>query len=125
MIQSNWAQNLLLGLLVVILASLVWWGWGNGVRASQSKRVVKDAIAMTEGFKEFHKDQNRYPVTTEFDNPDVIRPYVTNFPPQEFATTTCPDTFDYYSANSQIYELRFCLSKAVSGYNIGWNTLKP
>lgn len=125
MIQARWSQNLLLGFLIIILVLLVWWGWGNGVRAAQSKRVVKDAKVMTEGFKEFYKDQNRYPVNTEFDNPDLLRPYITNFPAQEFASEACPQVFDYYSANSQTYELRFCLSKAVNGYKVGWNTLTP
>lgn len=123
MIQARWSQNLLLGFLVITLGLLVWWGWSNGVRAAQSKRIVKDAKIMTQGFKEFYKDQNRYPVNTEFDNPDLLRPYITNFPAQEFQSQTCPETFDYYSANSQTYELRFCLSKAVSGYKVGWNTL--
>ena len=109
----------------MVLGLLVWWGWGNGVRAAQSKRIVKDAKVITEGFKEFYKDQNRYPANTEFDEPNLLRPYITNFPPQEFSTEVCPETFDYYNASPQVYELRFCLSKAVNGYAVGWNTLKP
>ncbi|HEX3099358.1 MAG TPA: hypothetical protein VHQ41_00090 [Patescibacteria group bacterium] len=125
MIQSRWSQNILLGFLVVVLALLSLWGWNNGVKAAQSKRVVKDAQAMTAGFTEFYKDQNRYPATTEFTNNNLLRPYIANFPPQTFPSKTCPNTFDYYNASPQTYELRFCLSKAVSGFNIGWNTLKP
>lgn len=125
MIESRWSQNLLLGALVVILILLAWWGYGNGVRAAQSKRVVKDAKTMATAFAEFHKDQNRYPATTEFTNNTVMRQYLANFPAQTFATATCPQTYDYFNANSQTYELRFCLSKAVSGYKTGWNTIKP
>lgn len=125
MIQSRWSQNILLGLLLVILALLVWWGWSNGVRSAQSKRIVKDAKAITDGFKEFYKDQNRYPATTEFSDNNLMRPYITNFPPQEFPSELCQKNFDYFNANPQTYELRFCLPKAVSGFPAGWNTLKP
>lgn len=125
MIQSRWSQNVFLGLLIVILVLLSWWGWSNGVRAAQSKRIVKDAQAMKQGFAEFYKDQNRYPATTEFSNNNLMRPYIVNFPPQTFTTAACPQTFDYFNASPQVYELRFCLPKAVSGFQAGWNTLKP
>jgi hypothetical protein len=125
MIQSRWSQNVLLGLLIVILLLLAWWGWGNALRAAQSKRVVKDAQTMIVGFTEFQKDQNRYPATSEFGDNDVMRRYITNFPPQNFPTQTCPKTFDYYSATPTTYELRFCLSKVVKGYKAGWNIVKP
>ncbi len=125
MIQSRWSQNILIGVLFLIIALLVWWGWSNGVRSSQSKRIVRDAQAMVEGFKEFYKDQNRYPATIEFKDTNLMRPYITNFPAQEFVTANCQETFDYFNPNSQTYELRFCLPKAVGGFQAGWNTLKP
>lgn len=125
MIQSQWSQNLLLGFLVVVLVLLGLWGWGNGVEAARAKRIVKDARAITAGFAEFYKDQNRYPATTEFDNNNLLRPYIANYPPQSFPSETCPKTYDYYNATPQSYELRFCLSKATSSFQIGWNTLKP
>lgn len=125
MIQSRWSQNVLLSVLFIILVLLIWWGWGNGVRSAQSKRIVKDARAITEGFAEFYKDQNRYPTTGEFQDSNLLRPYIVNFPPQEFPTEICSNSFDYFNATPQTYELRFCLSKAVSGYQMGWNTLKP
>lgn len=125
MIQSRWAQNSLIGFLILILALLSWWGWDNGVRAARAKRIVKDARAMATGFSEFYKDQNRYPATTEFENNSLLRPYIVNFPPQTFPTEDCSKTFDYYNAAPQTYELRFCLPKAVDGFQIGWNTIKP
>lgn len=125
MIQSRWSQNILIGLLLIILGFLLWWGWDNGVRSAQSKRVVRNAIAIQAGFKEFYNDQNRYPTTGEFDQINIIRPYVTNFPPQQFPSEFCSKSFDYFNANPNEYELRFCLSKAVSGYAVGWNTVRP
>jgi hypothetical protein len=125
MVQSRWAQNLLLGFLLVVLVLLGWWGWGNGVRAAQSKRVLKDAQVMAKAFAEFKNDQNRYPATTEFQNNNVMRQYISNFPPQTFPSKECPQAFDYFNASPQTFELRFCLSKAVGGYQIGWNKIKP
>ena len=125
MIQSRWSQNILVGLLIVILSSLAWWGWGNGIDAARAKRIVKDARAMSAGFTEFYKDQNRYPATTEFENNNLLRPYISNFPPQTFPSEICPKTFEYYNSAPQVYELRFCLPKAVNGFQIGWSTLKP
>lgn len=125
MIQSRWAQNLLIGFLVIVLAGLVLWGWTNGLKSAQSKRIVKDARTMTAGFTEFYKNQNRYPTTGEFENLNLIRPYVANFPPQEFPSEICPQSFDYFSANPRAYELRFCISKSVQGFPAGWNVLKP
>lgn len=112
-------------LLALILLGLAWWGWDNGVRAAKAKRIIKDAQVMASAFEEFRKDQNRYPVTTEFEDNSVMRAYITNFPPQSFPSEACPESFDYFSANSQTYELRFCLPKAVGDYQIGWNALQP
>ncbi len=125
MIQSRWSQNILLGLLSVLLVLLCLWGWSNGVKAGQSKRIIKDAKIMKDAFAQFHSDQNRYPATTEFEENTVMRQYLTNFPPQTFPSAVCQQTFDYYSATPQTYELRFCLPKATGGYKVGWNVLKP
>jgi type II secretory pathway pseudopilin PulG len=125
MIQARWSQNILLGLLVVILVLLGLWGFSNGVDSAKARRVLKDAKVLTEGFTEFKKDQNRFPSTGEFEDNNLMRNYVTNFPPQQFPDALCEKSFDYFSGSSQEYELRFCLPKAVSGYQLGWNTLTP
>lgn len=125
MIQARWSQNILLGFLVVLLVLLTWWGWSNGVRSAKSKRIVKDAQVMTQAFKEFHNDQNRYPATTEFKDNAVMRTYISNFPPQTFTSELCEKSFDYFNANSQTYELRFCLPKAVNSFKKGLNTINP
>lgn len=125
MIQSRWAQNILLGFLAVLLIVLVLWGWSNGVSSAQSKRIIKDAQSIKQGFAEFYKDQNRYPSTVEFEDLNLMRNYITNFPPQEFVSNLCQKNFDYFNSTSDMYELRFCIPKATSGFQVGWNTLKP
>ncbi len=125
MIQSRWSQNILLAFVAVVLLLLTVWGWSSGVRAAKSKRTLKDAQAITQGFAEFYKDQNRYPSTVEFDDNNLMRTYISNFPPQQYSTPTCPKIFDYFNPSADTYELRFCLSKSVDSYVAGWNTLKP
>ncbi len=125
MLQSNWSQNTLIGLAAVVLVVLCAWGWNNGLKASRSKTIIKDARAIQEGFKHFRTDQNRYPTTGEFEQENVMRAYLSNFPPQSFPSEGCEKSFDYYSANPEVYELRICLPKAASGFAAGWNTLKP
>lgn len=115
----------MLATLGVILLLVSVWGWSNGVRAAKSKRVAKDAEAIAAGFAEFYKDQNRYPSTDEFSDRNLLRSYITNYPPQDHWTPNCPQSFDYYNLSSTSYELRFCISKAVMGYQEGVNTLKP
>lgn len=94
------------------------------MRSAKSKRTLKDAQVIAQGFDEFYKDQNRYPSTVEFEDNNLMRTYITNFPPVEYPTPVCAKTFDYFNPSSNTYELRFCLSKAVGGYNTGWNTIK-
>lgn len=125
MIQSRWIQNVLLGFAGIILVLLTWWGITNAIKSAKSKRIVKDAQTMQAGFSEFYKNQNRYPSTAEFLDVEIMRPYLNNFPPQQFPSKECSQSYDYYNATSQTYELRFCLPKAVKGFRLGWNILKP
>lgn len=125
MLQSRWSQNLLTGICLLVLAFLGWWGWTNGLAASRSKTIIKDAQAIQQAFDHFHADQNRYPTSDEFLNNDVMRAYLTNFPPQTFPNKVCQKTYDYYSQDPQTYQLRICLPKSVGAYKQGWNTLVP
>jgi type II secretory pathway pseudopilin PulG len=125
MLQSHWSQNTFIVALLIILAVLGFWGWSNGLAASRSKAIVKDAKSIQQGFEHFHADQNRYPTTDEFTDANLMRSYLSNFPPQNFPNKVCPKSFDYYNPSPQTYELRICLPKAASGYNQGWNTLTP
>ncbi len=124
MLQSRLAQNIVIVILAILAALVLWWGWDNAVKTARSKSVLKDAAVLTQGFKYFYTDQNRYPSTGEFTDSNLMRSYMSNFPPQNFATTACAKSFDYYNANPKIYELRICLPKAVSGYKAGWNVYR-
>ncbi|HMQ02211.1 MAG TPA: hypothetical protein PKD79_04080, partial [Candidatus Doudnabacteria bacterium] len=96
----------------------------NGQRSAQSRQVVKDVSAITQALEYFYQDQNRYPAIGEFEDQNVMRQYLSNFPPQEFTSGVCPQSFGYANTFRNDYELRFCLSKGVRGYQAGWNVIK-
>lgn len=125
MLQSRWSQNILIAGSAIVLILLCWWGWSNAVRAAHSKTIIKEAKTIQQGFKHFYEDQNRYPTTGEFEDANIMRSYLTNYPPVSFPTKNCPKSYDYYSASPGVYELRVCLPKAVAGFTVGWNILKP
>lgn len=124
MLQTRLIQNIFIVLLLLVVGGVVFWGWSNGSKAAKSKTVVNNVNSIVQGFGYFHDDQNRYPTTGEFDDQNLMRTYITNYPPQSFVSKTCAETYDYFSADPESYELRFCLSKAVEGYNKGWNVVK-
>ncbi len=123
MLKTKIFQYAFILFLIALIGSLLLWGWNNGTRAAKSKTVLKDAGVIAQGFEYFHADQNRYPTTGEFDDDNLMRTYIANYPPQNFITPDCQKTYDYFSKTPQTYELRICLPKAAAGYRQGWNAI--
>lgn len=117
----KWIKIGLLVVLVVLVGLALWWAVSNGQRAAQSKQILRDVEAMQQGFEYFKQDQGRYPAISQFEDANLMRTYLNNFPPQQFTSQTCTETYDYYNFFSDQYELRFCLPKAVQGWAAGWN----
>lgn len=114
--------------LIVLLGILVligfWWALASGSRAAKSKQILKDVAAIQEGLEFFYDDQERYPSTDEFADSNLMRGYLSEFPPQQFPSAKCSQTYQYINTFAQSYELRFCLPAAKNGYQAGWNTVK-
>lgn len=117
----KWIKYVLLGILIIITALGLWWAVVNGIAAAKSKQILKDVAAIQEGFEFFKQDQQRYPSQDEFADNDIMRGYLSGFPPEQFPTAQCSETYDYFNAFPNSYELRFCLPKAIQGYQAGWN----
>ncbi len=109
---------------IVVLALLLLWAYSSGQKAGQSRQVIKDAKTITAALEYFYKDQNRYPAITEFNDQNVMRQYMDNFPPQQFTDSVCDKTYDYQNAFRADYELRICLPKAQGNFKTGWNVIK-
>lgn len=113
-----------LAILVALAVVVIWRAVVNGSRSSQSRQVLKDAAAIKLALDYFYKDQNRYPSIGEFEDQNIMRQYLSNFPPKEFVSGVCDSSFDYVNTFRNDYELRFCLPKGVRGYQTGWNVFK-
>lgn len=111
-------------ILVALAVLLLWWAFGAGQQAGQSRQAVKDANAVKQALEYFYKDQNRYPATDEFKDDNLMRQYLSAFPPKQYPSKQCPTTFEYSNSFRNDYELRVCLTKAVKGYNKGINIIK-
>lgn len=112
----------IIGTALVVL--LLWWAFRNGQYAGQSRQTAKDANSIRQGLEYFYQDQNRYPSTDEFLDENLMRQYLSGFPPKQFPSPTCRATFEYVNQFRNDYELRVCLSKGVSGFNAGWNIIR-
>lgn len=114
----------ILSLLVILTAGLLWVAIVNGQRSAQARHVVKDVNAISQALEYFYQDQNRYPAIGEFEEQNVMREYLSNFPPQQFVSGPCTESITYQNSFRNDYELRFCLPKGVKGYQTGWNSIK-
>ncbi|MEZ4180637.1 MAG: hypothetical protein R3B41_03985 [Candidatus Doudnabacteria bacterium] len=110
--------------IAILAVVAVWGGWAQGRAVAQSKQILRDTKAMQEAFEYFYKDQGRYPSTDEFLDQNIMRTYLTNFPPQEFATKNCAQTYQYLNPFPENYELRFCLPTGSQGFVSGWNRIE-
>lgn len=108
---------------VALAILLLWWAYLNGRKAGQSRQAVKDANSIRQALEYFYQDQNRYPATDEFKDDNLMRQYISGFPPKQYPSETCRATFEYSNNFRNDYELRFCLSKGVNGYLTGWNKI--
>lgn len=142
----NWMRiikYISIGLLTVLAILGILWTFNNGKQAGQSRQVIKDGRAIQQALEYFYQDQNRYPSTDEFLDQNLMRQYLSNFPPQQFVSSICPAPVDFSkttsldsaSTNTKLanfvyvnnfrndYELRLCLPKGVQGYRAGWNKI--
>ncbi len=113
-----------ISIAVIITVGLLWVAVVNGQRSAQGRQVVKDVETVIQALEYFYQDQNRYPSLNEFEDQNVMRQYLSNFPPQEFTSGVCDQSIDYVNTFRSDYELRFCLPKGVKGYRTGWNMIK-
>jgi hypothetical protein len=118
--KSIW-QFLTVLLATVVLLLAVFSGVGAGKSQAQSQLVANNAQETVKGLKYFYNDNNRFPAVLEYQNQSLMLNYFNYFPPQDFVSTTCNTSLMYKRINGNSIQLDFCLPKAVSGYQVGWN----
>lgn len=114
-------QNLLLGVIALLLVLGLWWAFVAGVRAGKSTIVLKNTLALQQGVGYFFSDQNRYPTALEFSDRNIMLDYFSAYPPQSVPGGPCTQSYKYSSANSKAYEIDFCLPRGAQGFPAGWN----
>ncbi len=124
-----WLQFTAVGLVAVILIYSTYSGITSGITDGKSHTVLANAKTIAQGLKYFYDDQNRYPSREEFSDLNLMRSYITGYPPLAIAGGACLENaelggFDYYSLDFKTYELRFCLPGAIDNFKPGINSVK-
>ncbi|HYV33435.1 MAG TPA: hypothetical protein VE973_01120 [Candidatus Limnocylindria bacterium] len=110
-------------LVAVILFLAIFLGISSGKTSAQSQTVVKAAQNLAQGLKYFYQDQSRYPTLLEFSDKNIMLSYFSSFPPQDFVSGNCPQSFIYKIIGVSITQLDYCLPKGSGQYAAGWNKI--
>ena len=116
-----WLYLTVLGVTVILLLSIMA-GLSRGQALAQSQVVLTNAQSMVKGLKFFYQDQNRYPTALELQDRNLMLNYLSFFPPQEFPSSSCPQSFVYKRPALNSFQLNFCLNTGVGGFPTGWSS---
>lgn len=107
----------------VILLWCVLAGWSSGKKTAQSEAVLANAAALKQSLDYFYLDQDRFPSALEFTDQDrkIMLSYLSYFPIAEFPAKNCPQSYVYKNTGTKSFQLKYCLPKAINGYQSGWN----
>lgn len=120
----NWPrikENVTFYTVVMIFVVVIVWGVFNGIKAARSKSILNDARTITTALQYFFEDQDRYPTGLEFTDDNLMAPYLSNLPAQEFPDNRCTQSFNYSNPFPRQFQLDVCLSKGIGSANVGWN----
>jgi type II secretory pathway pseudopilin PulG len=121
---SNKIKILLSSLIAaVILLLAVVWGVANGKKIAQAKILIQTSQNAISALQYFYQDQNRYPTATEFENQNLMLTYFSNFPPPDYPSSNCSQSYVYKRPDPAIFTLSFCLPTVEGGFKVGWNTI--
>ncbi len=107
--------------VAVILVWSIGAGWSKGKSMADAGQVLANADRLVTGLDYFYNDQDRYPTALEFDS-GLMHAYFTSFPPHNFTSSQCPESYSYKRNSASQYLLGFCLPVATNGFRQGWNS---
>jgi hypothetical protein len=110
-------------LAAVILLLAVFLGASAGKQLATSETIIQTAQNLSAGAQYFYNDQNRYPTASEFADQNTMLNYFNVFPPQNFVSKNCSQSFVYKRTDDSNFSLSFCLPGAFGAYQSGWNTI--
>lgn len=109
--------------VAVVLLLVIFQGLNKGKQAAQAQIIAQGAQNLAAGLKYFYNDQNRFPSATEFADQNIMLNYFSAFPPTNFVSAACSQSFIYKRISQTNFQLNFCLPRGVGGYNDGWNMI--
>ena len=109
--------------MAVVLFWSIFSGINVGHKVAQSKAISQTAKNLNLGLQYFYSDQNRFPSATEFADQNTMRNYFSVFPPADFISSNCSQSFVYKRINEDSFQLNFCLPLANGAHQAGWNTV--
>ncbi len=115
-----WSLAAVLIMAALLLLSLEV-AWNSGKSSAQSKVVLANTKGLQTALDYFYSDQNRFPTAIEFADRNTMIRYATLFPPPDFVSKSCSQSFVYKRASKSSYTLNFCLPKSEGGIKAGWS----
>lgn len=109
--------------LAVVLFLVISTGISSGQKQAQAQTLVQASAQVEAGLRYFYSDQDRFPSALEFSDQNVMLNYFTSFPPSNFPSSLCAQSFIYKKAADDNFQLSFCLPVKNSQFNKGWNTI--
>lgn len=109
--------------VAVILLLAIFWGLAKGKEDAESQAVLAAQANLVKGLQFFYQDQNRYPSALEFVDAPTMLNYFNSFPPPDFASKNCSQSFSYQRNALDSYSLSFCLPVSSGGFAAGWNAV--
>jgi len=110
-------------IMAVILFIALAKGMSDGKKSAQSQAIINSVASLQKGVSYFNNDQNRFPTAVEFSDQVIMSDYFGNFPPVNFAATSCAENYIYKRVSDSNYELDFCLPVNAGAYKAGWNSI--
>jgi hypothetical protein len=111
-----------IGFCLLLVSALL--GWQKARNKQASVVVLKNFSSLKTGLEYFFDDYERFPKNAEFESAIFMQDYFSAFPPKEFTSKLCPQSFSYNRDELQSLSLNFCLLTQVESYPSGWNKLK-
>jgi len=109
--------------MAVVLFLVIAKGLSAGQQIAQAQIVTQTAKNLSVGLQYFYSDQNRFPSAVEFADQNTMLNYFSVFPPADFSSANCSQSFIYKRLNDSNFQLDFCLPRAEGGYTAGWNVI--
>jgi hypothetical protein len=125
MFQLALVRGIVIGILGFIFCLTIFFGVKFGIEEAQSRTVIMTALELEKSIDYFFQDNNRYPSNLEFAAQNGLGSYIIPFPPKQFATGSCAESYAYTNAQKNSYELRFCLPRSIKGLPEGWQRFSP